>query len=40
VQGKGGTVFDRKGKAGILADTEEKALDQAIKAMFQRINRW
>ena len=40
VQGKGGTVFDRKGKTGVLADSPEKAIEDAITSMFQRINRW
>ena len=40
VQGKGGTVFDRKGKTGVLADSPEKAVEDAITSMFQRINRW
>jgi hypothetical protein len=40
VQGKGGTVFDRKGKTGVLADSPDKAIEDAITSMFQRINRW
>lgn len=40
VQGKGGTVFDRKGKTGVLADSPETAIEDAITSMFQRINRW